>query len=153
MTYDILNYIGYYGPIIILIITILYFIYDYKNQRYSISNIILSKMTLLIILNTILNILLKEIIQEPRPNGERFLFNSNIRKNDFYGMPSGHAQQVAFITSFFINNAYYSMGFLPLSISFILISVLTIIQRYKFKAHTLKQLFIGTLLGIFMGSL
>jgi membrane-associated phospholipid phosphatase len=100
------------------------------------------------ILNNILNIILKLIIKEPRPtkdqkaieigvvNGARISF-------DKFGMPSGHAQ-----------NCSYCFTFITMAINeplitalYLIISVISLFQRYLYNNHTFLQLIIGFGIG------
>jgi membrane-associated phospholipid phosphatase len=83
--------------------------------------------------NSLLNMVLKNIIREPRP----------IEEEGDYGFPSGHAQSVFFSLVFlFLANGppvfIYMMG---------CISVLTLYQRWKYKKHSVKQLVAGSIIG------
>ena len=61
------------------------------------------------------------------------------------GMPSGHTQQTAFALTiaylFSKKNLYQS----------IILLILTAIQRYIFKNHTIIQLIVGGILGVGLG--
>ena len=99
-------------------------------------------------LNILLNILLKGLIQQPRPKEDIKLIN--ISKNngkrisyDVYGMPSGHAQL-----------CFYSLGFIYLvfnnwnwTIFYFIISLITLFQRVKYKNHTIHQVLVGAIVG------
>ena len=91
------DYIGYFGPIILILATVAFFMWHYSEQRHKI-RAILAKFGGLLIFSGLLNAVLKQIIAAPRPTGEIALFGEP-RTRDFYGMPSGHAQMVAFITA------------------------------------------------------
>lgn len=97
-------------------------------------------------LNNLLNIALKLLIREPRPrNDTKFLeFIGNRVSYDKYGMPSGHAQ-----------NCFYSLVYITLVLNqpiitllYVGISFICIVQRYEYKNHTLTQLFAGSVVGI-----
>jgi membrane-associated phospholipid phosphatase len=67
--------------------------------------------TIGIFINTLINLILKGIIKQPRPlddprkfnlaltHGKRFLYQNGI-PYDIFGMPSGHSQSVMFSTAF-----------------------------------------------------
>ena len=96
------------------------------------------------ILSELLNILLKGIIQEPRPKNQ---IKFNDHKASYYGMPSGHAQNATFqslILCYQLNNIYSYIFSL-------LVCILTFYQRYKYRRHTLKQIFFGGLTGFLFG--
>ena len=145
-----LDYVGYFGPIILIVVTIAFYMWHYSEQRHKI-RAILAKFGGLLIFSSILNAVLKEMIGAPRPSGEIALFGTP-RERDFYGMPSGHAQMVAFVTAFFIKNAnevnnVNPTWFAVMTVGFVAISILTVIQRYAFRAHTLAQLAVGLVVG------
>ena len=145
-----LDYVGYFGPIILIVATIAFYMWHYNEQRHRV-RAILVKFGGLLIFSSLLNAVLKEIIAAPRPSGEIALFGMP-RNRDFYGMPSGHAQMSAFITSFFIKNGnelahVNPVWFAVMTVGFVSISILTIIQRYAFRAHTLAQLAVGLVVG------
>ena len=96
------------------------------------------------ILNEALNIILKSIIKEPRPKNQ-IKFNGKIAQ--YYGMPSGHAQSATFNSVIFcyqINNIYAY-------IFSIIICIITFYQRYKYRRHTILQIFFGSITGLLFG--
>jgi membrane-associated phospholipid phosphatase len=107
-----------------------------------------------IFVNTILNLILKAIIQQPRPteditkfnlaltHGKRFLFKDGI-PFDIFGMPSGHAQS-AFFSTIFI---YLSLRQEKLFYFYALFSLLIISQRVTFNYHTILQVLVGAVIG------
>ena len=75
----------------------------------------------------------KNLVEQKKKDGEK----------NIYGMPSGHAQSVIFSTiyTYFVtksNNILIGSGF---------ISMLSLVQRYRFKRHSIKQLIVGSLIG------
>jgi membrane-associated phospholipid phosphatase len=142
---NFLHYIGYLGPNLLLITTII---------------LLINKTTLTIIyvlgfsFNIILNFLLKGIIQQPRPSEDKHLFNAMINAGkrigpDKYGMPSGHAQSV-----------FYSLAFVHFSIKnnyitflYLLLCLNTMYQRVLFQNHTIEQVIVGAFFGIAVGAL
>lgn len=151
-----LDYVGYFGPIILIMATIAFYVWHYSEQRHKV-RAILAKFGGLLIFSSLLNAVLKEMIGAPRPSGEIALFGAP-RERDFYGMPSGHAQMAAFVTSFFIKNGnelnnVNPTWFATIAVGFVAISILTIIQRYAFRAHTLAQLAVGTMIGATLGQM
>lgn len=134
----ILDDIGFFAPMILFTLSIVVL---WSHIKY------LNVYLIFFLLNTLLNKTLKQLIREPRPGKVN---EQNVYKNyentsgaEIYGMPSGHAQSVTFSTIYTYlvtksNNILIGGGF---------ISVLSLIQRYRFKRHTLKQLFVGSLIG------
>lgn len=149
-----LDYVGYFGPVILICATVAFYMWHYSEQRH-IVRAILAKFGGLLFFSIVLNAVLKQIIEAPRPANEIPMFGTP-REWDFYGMPSGHAQIVALITSFFIKNggnvAVNSTWFAAMVVGFLAISILTVIQRYAFRAHTLGQLVAGLVIGLTIGS-
>jgi membrane-associated phospholipid phosphatase len=95
----------------------------------------------------LLNKTLKQLIGEPRPGEatEKNVYKGyeNTKGAEIYGMPSGHAQSVLFSTIY----TYLVTKTESVLIGGGFISMLSLIQRYKFKRHSIKQLIVGSLLG------
>jgi membrane-associated phospholipid phosphatase len=111
-----------------------------------------------IIFNFILNIILKIIIQEPRPmfDGKKFLLLKMHKKEylfqngipfEIYGMPSGHAQTVLFSTIFI----YLSLKQNNWLYIFLLLSFITCYQRVKYDFHYISQVIVGSIIGSVFG--
>lgn len=135
----IIDLVGYYGPQILLGTSILLL---YKKSNYLFVYIIG------FILDTILNFLLKRLIKQPRPKGDYNIFKPleqhRIRfSSDIYGMPSGHAQHVFYSTVFI----YLVFKNINITLLYILISILTLIQRVKYQNHYITQVIIGGFVG------
>ena len=140
-----IDFIGYLGPQLLLITTL----WLLKNKT-----ILLSFYVIGYILNIGLNIVLKGLIQHPRPSEDLKIFNAYIAQGkrigfDQYGMPSGHAQCV-----------FYSFAFIAVALNDPLISILYLIislntgyQRIKYKNHTLIQVICGSIIGALVGYL
>lgn len=129
------DYIGYYGPVILLVISIIIFIERTKT---------LITYILFFIVNILLNGVLKQLIREPRPNGNT-LFNDseNTEGVEQFGMPSGHAQSVAYTATFL----YLFTKSPDIFIGACFIGAITIYQRYKYKRHSIGQLLVGVTIG------
>ncbi len=136
----IIDYIGFLGPGILIGISYIYmFIFKFKKKLL---------FTELIQLNAFLNFILKRVIKQNRPKKQSVMkipFLKKFKYND-YGMPSGHAQMAAFVTTFFILHAKKYKA--VLSSLFIFVTISTLYQRYKYKAHYISQILVGTILGI-----
>ena len=130
--------VGYLGPVILLIITIILLRY---RHIYLISYIVF------LYLNSGLNKLLKNIIKEPRPKKQIFKFLEEFHGSDIYGMPSGHAQSVAFTIIY----SYLTIQSDFTTIIFLFIGLLTLYQRYKYGRHTINQLIAGFIIGLIFG--
>jgi len=141
----IIDTIGFFGPQLLFLSSI-YFLY-YKFTSLIIYVVGFTS-------NTLLNIILKSLIQEPRPLEDKRLFNLEILNGnrmefDRYGMPSGHSQSVFYSTIFI----FLTLKNQWISFVYLIITILTSYQRIEYKNHTLGQVFIGAILGIFMSLL
>jgi membrane-associated phospholipid phosphatase len=146
---NILYEIGAYGPIILIILS-WYFLWDNNNLFFY--------YTVGIFVNAVINLILKGIIQEPRP-----IFDSKIIKLasthtkhqfystgipfDIYGMPSGHAQSSLFSLIFI----YLSLKQLNIVYIYVFITLITIYQRVDTNYHSITQIIVGGLLGLGFG--
>jgi len=145
MLVELFNKFGAYGPVILYFLSI-YLLWNQHNLffYYNVG----------IFVNAILNLILKGLIQEPRPSedpktfrlalshGKRFLFKDGI-PHDIFGMPSGHAQS-AFFSTLFI---YLSFRKTNLVYIYLFISMLIMAQRVIYNYHTILQVMIGAVIG------
>jgi membrane-associated phospholipid phosphatase len=102
--------------------------------------------------NYILNLLLKSIIKQPRPNENEALFNIHVLHHkhlgfDRYGMPSRHAQLAVFSTIFIYLSLYSHKNIKTIFLFYIIISVITCSQRVVFNEHTVTQVLVGGACG------
>jgi len=146
---NILYEFGEYGPIILIILS-WYLLWNNENLffYYNIG----------IFANAVLNLILKGIIQEPRPmfddkktsliktNAKSYFFQNGI-PFDMFGMPSGHAQ-MSFFTTIFI---YLSLKHKNLFYLYLIYSVFICYQRVKFDYHSLSQVIVGSIVGVAFG--
>ena len=130
---------------------------DYIGQRsylyfYSI-NLIISAiyhqdLLLFIIVSNLVdwysNTAFKYIIKEPRPK-RQIPFEGH--KSIYYGMPSGHAQSAVYNSVILI----YLTQSICAGIFSAFVCAATFYQRYKYRKHTLLQVFFGALSGLFVG--
>ena len=151
MIFTLLDEIGEKGPLI-LMLTSVFLLWSRKNQL--IYCIIGS------VVNLLLNVFLKGMFQQPRPsdntdtktfqlalkNGKRFIFKNGIPYSIF-GMPSAHTQSCLFYTVF----VFMCLGQYNILGVYVLISLLTAYQRIKHNHHTLLQVLVGGIVGIFVG--
>lgn len=129
------DHIGYQGPIITSLITFI----SLLGKPIYLSMFIIGSF-----LNYSLNNELKMIIKEPRPkNPLPFIDDHLIKGPQIYGMPSGHAQIVSFAITFLI----LTKGSLWLILPSLFIFSLTLIQRWKYRRHTVEQLIVGSFTG------
>ena len=134
----VFDYLGYYGPVILPIATIGVLRTRSKGMH------VLAVYFGFLIINTVANGLLKFLLREPRPNGQ-IIFTRFEQERDrhTYGMPSGHAQSVAYTTTFLCTVSHSPFVMVPVSF----IGGMTLYQRYKFRRHTKSQLLAGTVIG------
>jgi membrane-associated phospholipid phosphatase len=131
----IFDKIGFVGPLLLFFITI----YNLWNQqKYLIAYLVF------FIGNTIVNKILKLIIQQERPNNGVKIMNEQYSGTEIYGMPSGHAQSSFFSIAFL----YFVKSSPTLLIIEGFIVSLTLFQRWKYRQHTTEQLLFGSLFGI-----
>jgi len=142
---NILYEFGEYGPFLLIILS-WYLLWDNKNLFFY--------YTLGIFLNAILNIILKGIIQEPRPlfdtkkvnlmktHANHYFFQNGI-PFDIFGMPSGHAQACFFSTIFI----YSSLKQNNILYIYIPLTLITCYQRVKLQYHYISQIIVGSIVG------
>ena len=143
--YKIRDYLGLYAPIILFILSFFLLV----NKKIYLQFLIYG-----FILNNLLNIILKLTIKEPRPNKDKKAIEIGVVNGarigfDKFGMPSGHAQNCGYLTSFIImtlNNPIITM-------TFSLLSLISLLQRYIYNNHSILQLIIGFIIGIGIGYL
>jgi membrane-associated phospholipid phosphatase len=144
--------LGNYGPLILILLS-WYLLWDNKT--------LLFYYTFGIFINSILNVLLKGLIQEPRPifderkiklaitpYAKQYFFQNGIPYHVF-GMPSGHAQ-TSFFTTIFIYLAFKQSN---LFLVYLLFSLFICYQRIYMEFHSIKQIMVGSIVGSTMGYL
>jgi membrane-associated phospholipid phosphatase len=146
---SILYEFGAYGPIILILLS-WYLLWDHKNLFFY--------YTVGIFANAVLNLILKGIIQEPRPifddkkvrllktHGKDSFYQNGI-PFDIFGMPSGHAQ-ASFFSTIFIYLVFKQTNILYI---YIPLTLLTCYQRVKFDYHSISQIIIGGIVGLAFG--
>jgi membrane-associated phospholipid phosphatase len=147
---NIFSNIGQFGPIILFLFSLF---------------LLQKKQTLLFYYivgffsNAILNLVLKGIIKQPRPNeedtklfdlaiknGHRFSFKNGI-PHDIYGMPSGHAESCLYSTLFI----YLALKQKNILYFYLAISIITMAQRVIYNMHTVIQVIVGAIVGGLFG--
>jgi membrane-associated phospholipid phosphatase len=127
--------LGFVGPFVLFSIGV----YNLWNQKkYLMSYLVF------FIGNTIVNKILKIIIKQKRPGDGIKIMNEEYSGVEIYGMPSGHAQSAFFSIAFL----YFVKGSPSWLIIELFIAALTIYQRWKYRQHTVEQLFTGSFIGI-----
>ena len=146
---SILYEFGAYGPIILILLS-WYLLWENKNLFFY--------YTVGIFANAVLNLILKGIIQEPRPmfdnkkvrllktHGKEYFYQSGI-PFDIFGMPSGHAQASLFSTIFM----YFSLKQTNVLYIYLPLTLLTCYQRVKFYYHSINQVVVGGIVGTAFG--
>jgi len=144
MDIDIIRkYIGIFSPLLLFFISFLLLLNLTNYLHFFIGGFIV---------NIFLNVILKLIIKEPRPLEDKKAIEiavENNRKISFnkFGMPSGHAQEDGFCLAFIacvLKNMWVTTGY-------ILITIITLYQRYTYKKHTLLQIGLGLVIGLAVG--
>lgn len=131
--------IGFYGPIIVIIIICMAL---YRQQKYMWIYIIC------IFVNNYINRVLKLMILERRPdNPIPFSKYENYKHAEMYGMPSGHASAIGFSILYLL----LVKGYSGWAIACMFIGVLTMYQRWKYRRHTAEQVIIGVITGSIFG--
>ena len=145
----IFDKMGAYSPFYIGVLSV-YLLWDKQN--------LLFYYVIGFFVNLLLNLVLKGIIQQPRPfedinifnlaigNGKRFIFKDGI-PYDIFGMPSGHTQTMIFSTVF----VYFALRNKKILYIYLLISLITMCQRVAFNHHTISQVIMGAIAGAFFG--
>ena len=132
---SIFDYVGYQGPVINTIV-VFFSLLDRPSYLFM--------LMLGSILNYELNNILKNWIKEPRPvNPIPYIYDNIMKGPQIYGMPSGHAQIISFTTTYLILTKRHP--YLQLFCFFV--GMLTLIQRWKYRKHSLQQLIGGVLVG------
>jgi membrane-associated phospholipid phosphatase len=106
------------------------------------------------IVNNGLNSILKLIIQEPRPSNDQRALEIGIANGhrvsfDKFGMPSGHAQTCGFALVF-MSLVFDSP---KMTAFYLVVSFITMTQRYIYNNHTILQLIVGFVTGGMFGYL
>ena len=137
---DLINYIGYYGPIILFISTLI-LLFNSKTFLYI--------YFLGFIINSILNFIIKGIIKQKRPfkDFKPKIIKESRLSNKIYGMPSGHSQSVMFSTLFIS----FALKNNLISFIYLIISATTMWQRVYNYSHSFLQILIGGILGSLFG--
>jgi membrane-associated phospholipid phosphatase len=100
----------------------------------------------------VINIVLKLLIKEPRPTKDQRAIEIGVVNGarigfDKFGMPSGHAQNCAFCLSYIT----FALNDPTVSILYVVLTTISVSQRYLNNNHTLLQLLVGSLIGIGFG--
>jgi membrane-associated phospholipid phosphatase len=145
----IVKKIGEFGPLILLVTSIILL----RNKTTMLTYYIL-----FFIFSILLNIILKSVLQQPRPSIDEKTFNTMLKHKDRYvykhgmpydifGMPSGHSQSVIFSTVYI----YFALRDVKTTIAYLVVTLITLSQRVIDNHHTILQVVIGSTIGILLG--
>lgn len=129
--------IGFFGPKILLLSNV----YLLQNQTIFMFAYLVFYFT-----NILINGIIKSIVKQARPENPKSFVNEEYTGPDKYGMPSGHAQSSVFSTFFL----YFVNSSRSVLLSELFICLLTFYQRIKYRTHTIEQIIVGSLLGVFI---
>jgi membrane-associated phospholipid phosphatase len=138
---QVFDKIGGNGPIILMFSNI-FLMYEKTHFQFY--------YVLFYFINIILNTILKQLFRQPRPSIDEKTFLAVLKKNerfvrrdghpyDIFGMPSGHTQSVIYSTLF----NYSVFQNVKILFLFLIISLITMIQRVVYNHHTVLQILIG----------
>lgn len=145
----LLKKIGDYGPFILLLISVFLLRNKWNLLFYYL---------LFFGVSVLINLVVKGIIQQPRPsidpktfnlmmkNKERYIYKHGM-PYDIFGMPSGHSQSVLFSTVFI----YFSLRNIKIMVLYLIISIITLFQRVIESHHTVSQVIVGSSIGFILG--
>jgi len=134
----ILDQIGYYGPILLGLNTLFLL---WNKKTWLIAYIIG------FFINIIINIILKILIKDPRPKEDLAIFYATLNKANHpynkFDMPSGHSQETIYSAVYI----WFATKNIWITFAYLIVSCLTIYQRFKSEQHNILQLIIGALIG------
>jgi membrane-associated phospholipid phosphatase len=156
----IFDLIGFYSFYVICFLVI---VQIFKKYSVKVSLVYVLGFILGGVINQWMNQGLKVLVKDPRPRNPKEMWipdwnnGSVIWKTDNamyagleeYGFPSGHAQLAFYGLTWIILLGRYQID--VLGWIGILVCLITIIQRFKYRRHTIEQLFGGACFGIAMG--
>ena len=137
-TQSVWSWIGLYGPMMLFITTLIIL----RNKPTWLLAYIIGYLS-----NNILNIVLKLLFKQPRPDEDLAVFYATQNKGwiqyNRYGMPSGHAQRALFSTIYiwFATKNYW------ITLLYLLISCISIYQKLNFSSHDILQITVGAIIG------
>lgn len=117
-------------PLLLGVIMVVHLI---RQPKYAIAYVILST------INIVFNRVLKRIYNQPRPT----VSTDDKTYDDYYGMPSGHAQHILFTLVFLVFvRPSWIVFWLCLTVG-----VFGVVERYANRRHSIEQLFVGGIIG------
>ena len=145
-----LSAVGYQGPNILLSLILILLYWQGETNPYAYGAVLLCKLV-----NHLINVTIKNILKAPRPDSHKDSNFSHLKptfKNFLsihkqFGMPSGHAQDTVWELTFLA--LYFQKPWLT-ALAAVQVAV-TLWQRYATRRHSLKQLVVGSSLGLLVG--
>ena len=141
------TYIGLYGPVILFIISLILL----RNKKNLLTYYFFG-----FFVCSIINFILKGLFRQPRPKEDIHVPNIILTYGkrfgyDIYGMPSGHMQFAFYSIAFIYFALRKSKESTYVLLGMLLIGMITCVQRFVYKNHTMMQLLVGSLVGIIIG--
>ncbi len=133
-----LHYVGYYGPVTLLVLVAVLLRRSSLLSVHVCADILLWESG-----NLLLNIILKNLIRQERPPNQINILGADYIDAKQFGMPSGHAQQVA-AAVYIILQLTKSNSIIALTVAQ---STITILQRVLTHKHTPNQVAMGIAVG------
>lgn len=133
----LIDFIGYYSPFSLIILNLVLGIL-FKIDHYFLYLILFGN-----IFNCIVSHILKLIFKVKRQKQRPFMGTTE----KSYAFPSGHSQIISFNTTLIallFKNIY-------LTLFAIILCFNTFYQRYNYRNHTIIQIVVGAVIGIFLG--
>lgn len=145
MSHGIFFMLGSYGPLLLVLLSWT-LLWNHHNLFFY--------YTVGLFVNSLINLILKGIIQQPRPifdSKKVYLVKTNLHSYfyrdgipfDVFGMPSGHVQ-TAFFSFVFV---YLSLRQHKWNYIFVPITLITACQRVYYSFHSLSQVIVGAITG------
>lgn len=143
------HYLGRFGPVVLALFS-LYLLSNKQNlQFYYLVGFFI---------NSILNLVLKGIIQQPRPSEDDKKFGLAIKyipetifkdgvPFNMFGMPSGHTQSALYSTTYI----FLSLRDIRILIFYTALSLIIMVERVINNHHIAFQVIIGAFIGAFIG--
>jgi membrane-associated phospholipid phosphatase len=149
-TVQMLYALGFFSEMIIVILCVYLFYNNGVDLFFFLAGIFGS---------SVANRLLKPLFKNPRPSRPiKFLESEELprkidytKNTNFYGMPSGHSQQVAYCLTYLylvLPDESWQLRYGTLAIG-----AAMMFERWWFRNHTAAQLMVGLLVGIAFGYL
>lgn len=101
-----------------------------------------------LIINTVINHILKRVINQPRPIFVNGVFKDKYCSS-YYGMPSGHAQFYGFLLGWLLKQKIKLDNWKLASI--LILASIELYYKYSSNCHSIAQLFIGGIIGFIFG--